>query len=107
MTEAEKRKQKLDSYHRHKYDESKKEKVPSNNHKQWLKQKENLEFLAKKAEKDKDYREQNAAHISQVKKEYREKNKELLKEQRSVKVFCECGKEVCKKDHLSFFSSKI
>ena len=31
-------------------------------------------------------------------KQYKEKNKEKIKEQRSEKITCECGKTICRND---------
>ncbi len=39
----------------------------------------------------KEYREINKEHIKEHKKEYREKNKEEIKAKRSIKCQCECG----------------
>ena len=39
----------------------------------------------------KEYREINKEHIKEHKKEYREKNKEEIKAKKSIKCQCECG----------------
>ena len=46
--------------------------------------------------KQKEYYEANKIKISERDKIYREKNKDVMKERRNVKIKCECGKEISK-----------
>ena len=72
------------------------------NHKQQSK-----EYRETHKEQSREYRENNKTRISELSKQYIEKNKEVIIEQRKVKITCVvCGSIITKKNILQHNKSK-